>query len=313
VGIIDTLSVGFRLVTTKPALMLIPIVLDLFLWLGPRLSMQPLIAKAAATLEAWSADLGQTAASPANVETIRANIELLQSSGLGEMNLFRVLAWGSSLGLPSLAGTDMAQPASSAVLKIYEFWPLVPIELLLLAGGLLITAAFLSMIGWQIRGEPMALGRLAGWTLTTWLRLLVIMIPIGALMLVTLLAAAIFSPLGIVLLIGLIWLLLYIYFFPQAIALAGHQPLGAVLSSAQIVRLNLWPTVRLLLLIFVLSNGLGLIWERLAAHSTLGTVMAIATSAYVGTALTAAVFVFYRDRLILLHEMITRQRSAEGS
>lgn len=312
-GVIDTLNAGFRLVATKPVLMLIPCVLDLFLWFGPQLSMQPVVVKTIEALEAWSASLGQAAVTPGNLETIQANIELLQNSGVAEVNLFRMLAWGSSLGLPSLASIEATRPASGTVLKIYEFWQLIPLELLLLAGGLLITAAFLSLMGWHIRGEPLALGRLASWTLTTWLRLLIVMIPIGVVMLGTLLAALIFGPLGLVLLIGVIWLLLYIYFFPQAIALAGHQPLGAVLSSAQIVRLNLWPTVQLLLLVFVLSNGLGLVWERLVALSTLGTVVAIAASAYVGTALTASVFVFYRDRLILLQEMITRQRSAEGS
>jgi hypothetical protein len=310
VGVIDTISAGFRLVALKPILMLIPIVLDLFLWLGPQLSIAPIVISATATLEEWSASLGQAGASQANIESLRASIELLQSSGLEQANLFRMLAWGSSLGMPSVAGAELAQPAGASILQVSELWQLIPLELLLLAGGLLITAAFLSLLGWQVRGEPLALNRLAGWTAATWLRLLLVLIPIGLFMLATLFMATVFAPLAIVFLIGLLWLLLYICLFPQAIALAGHQPLGAVLSSVQIVRINLWPTARLLLLVLVLSNGLGLIWARLLAHSTLGTVVAIIASAYVGTALVAALFVFYRDRLILLHEMVQRQRSA---
>ncbi len=312
-GVIDTINAGFRLVALKPALMLIPIVLDLFLWLGPRLSMQPLVANTVAQMQEWSVSLAQTGATEATIETIRANIELLQNSGAAETNLFGMLAWGSYMGLPSLAGAELSAPAEGAIVRIHELWQLIPLELLLLALGLLIVAIFLSALGWQVRGEPLALGRLAGWSLTTCLRLLVVVIPIGLIMLSAAVAALLFGPLAIVLLIGVVWLLLYVSLFPQAIALAGHQPLGAVLSSAQIVRLNLWPTVRLLLLVFVLSQGLGLIWQRLVALSTLGTVVAILASAYVGTALTAALFVYYRDRLILLHEMIAKQRSTERS
>lgn len=176
--------------------------------------------------------------------------------------------------------------------------------------GLLITAAFLSILGNQMRGEPLRMDRLAEWTITTWLRLVVVLIPVGFSVLVTLFAMTLFGPFAVVPLIGLVWLLIYISFFPQAIAMAGHSPLGAILSSAQIVRINLWPTIRLLLVVLVLSNGLGLLWQRLVAHSTLGVIAAIAASAFVGTALTAALFVFYRDRLILLHSMLYQQRSA---
>ncbi len=292
--------------------MLIPAILDFFLWLGPRLSMQPVIAKMVTTLEEWSVTLGQNAG-PEAVEALRANIELLQTSGAAEVNLFQMLAWGSSLGLPTLAGAGLTPPASPKVLQVYELWQLVPLELALLAGGLLIVGAFLSLLGWSVRGEPLAWGRLAKWTLTTSLRLLVIMIPLGAIMVGTLIATVLLGFLGVIVLMGVVWLLLYISLTPQAVALAGHGPLQAVLSSAQIVRLNLWPTVKLLGLVFLLSTGLGLVWQQLVAHSTWGTVAAIAGNTFVGTALAAALFVFYRDRVSLLQEMIARQRSVERS
>jgi hypothetical protein len=42
IGIIQSLASGFDLVTRYPVLMLLPVLLDIFLWLGPRLSAYPL-------------------------------------------------------------------------------------------------------------------------------------------------------------------------------------------------------------------------------------------------------------------------------
>jgi len=41
-GLIDTLSSGFKVVQRRPWLILPPVLLDLWLWLGPRWSIQPL-------------------------------------------------------------------------------------------------------------------------------------------------------------------------------------------------------------------------------------------------------------------------------
>ncbi len=308
-GVIDAISAGFRLVVRKPLLMLIPILLDLFLWLGPRLSVQPIAAKAAQQLSDLAPRLVEMGAAEANLESLYLLVDLLQSNSTAQGNLFVRLVWGF-LGMPSTAEGALWQPMERSVLYVSEYWQLILFNLSLLALGLMITAIFLSVLGNQMRGEPLRMNRLAEWTVATWLRLVVVMIPIGFAIMATLFAMALFGPFAVVPLVGLVWLLIYVSFFPQAIAMAGHSPLGAILSSVQIVRINLWPTIRLLLVILLLSNGLGLIWQRLIAHSTVGVMAAIAASAYVGTALTAALFVFYRDRLILLHSMLTEQRSA---
>ena len=42
-GLIDTITGGFRIVQRRPWLILLPVVVDLWLWLGPRLAIQPFI------------------------------------------------------------------------------------------------------------------------------------------------------------------------------------------------------------------------------------------------------------------------------
>ena len=42
-SVIDSVSAGFRFLGKRVELLLIPVILDLFLWLSPRLSIAPLI------------------------------------------------------------------------------------------------------------------------------------------------------------------------------------------------------------------------------------------------------------------------------
>ena len=41
VGVIESFTVGFETVASRLVLLLLPLVLDLFLWVGPRLSYRP--------------------------------------------------------------------------------------------------------------------------------------------------------------------------------------------------------------------------------------------------------------------------------
>lgn len=308
VGVIDTVSAAFKLVAGKPALMLIPVVLNVFLWLGPQLSPQPIVTQFIRDLERLTFSLVQMEASQATIDSAVATVSALRGSGLGDANLFGLMVW-SSLGMPGISAAAPVLQGGRAVFYVREVWQLAMLNLVLLALGLLLTATFLNLVGNQVRSEAMDLERLAGWTLSTWLRLAAVVIPIGLTMGAILFAAVLFGPFAVIPLVGLVWLLLHISFFPQAITLAGQSPLKAVLSSAQIVRLNLWPTIGLLFLVFVIGNGLGLIWERVAIHSAFGAVLAIGASAYVGTALTAAMFLFYRDRLLRLRDLLSKQRT----
>src|ERR1044071_10211247 len=49
-GVIDTLTDGFQLVNRAPGLLLVPVLLDLLLWLGPKLSVARLGERALSRL-----------------------------------------------------------------------------------------------------------------------------------------------------------------------------------------------------------------------------------------------------------------------
>ena len=120
---------------------------------------------------------------------------------------------------------------------------------------------------------------------------------------------ALLGPLVFFVGVGLLWIAVFIAFVPQAIALAHETPWRAVVSSFVVVRFNFWRTIGLLALTNLLSTGLGLIFVRLLQRGPfLVGVLAIVANAYVGTALTTALFIFYRDRLLMLREVVERER-----
>lgn len=306
-GIIDTISAGFRTLNRKLWLVVVPILLDLFLWLGPKLSIAPIVERTLMALEK-----GMEMANGAGTETSLGMIESMGSllrETVSQTNLFSLLVWGS-LGVPSIASLKPLEGQANVIFEIDTYWQLFAAQALLLTVGLLIAALFLTLLARALRKEKPALGEQLKRVLLNWLYLGLVVIPLGGILILGGTIGMLFGPLAILVILVDLWLLIYVTFVPQAITLARVSPLRALISSFNVVRMNFWPTVGLLLLTNVLNAGLGLIWQRLLLNSTIGAAVAITASAYIGTALTLAFFIFYQDRLMRLHEFLQRKRSA---
>ena len=76
-----------------------------------------------------------------------------------------------------------------------------------------------------------------------------------------------------------------------------------------VVRHNFWSAMGMILLVNIINTGLGFVWIRLLMQSTIGTVFAILANAYVGTSLSLAMFVFYRDRVGTWSPSLPQRRS----
>ncbi len=73
-GLIDTLSSGFKVVQRRPWLVLLPVLLDLWLWLGPHWSIEPLTTGLLGLLAAGNLppELAQTSRPTGSSENSRA-------------------------------------------------------------------------------------------------------------------------------------------------------------------------------------------------------------------------------------------------
>ena len=92
VGVIESLTTGFETVASHIGLILLPVALDLFLWLGPHLSINPLMKRLIANT-VLSTD-------PATAQSQQAMVEIFQLIG-EQANVFSFLST-APVGVPSL-------------------------------------------------------------------------------------------------------------------------------------------------------------------------------------------------------------------
>jgi len=316
-GVIETLSAGFATVSRKLWLLIIPVVLDLCYWLGPRFSIAPLMHNI-------STLLAVPAGSPAEyVETINSLRSLIQQSS-NSLNLLSTLS-SRLLGIPSLIGLErlaLEIAGIPSVIEIPSYQALIGLLILLELAGLLIGCIYLMLIVQQIRDERLDIGYMFQHIWIYWVRLAALML------LVLIISFMVALPLSIILTItallsqtiaslimGLFWAImfwvgLYFFFVPKAILFSEAGIWESLWLSFQLVRLNFWPTLGLVIMTYVISAGLSLIFESVSGSPWLDLVSIIG-NAFIGTGLVTAAFIFYRDRYMARLESLEQIRSIE--
>ncbi|MHB0859540.1 MAG: hypothetical protein ACYC5M_18475 [Anaerolineae bacterium] len=304
-NIIDTLTAGFNTVTRKLWLIIVPVLLDLFLWLGPKVSVEPVVSNLFSSYRQLI-ETGGAALDPDLVQIFTETMGEAQAA-LSRANLLSLLAWGR-IGFPSITSTRPIDPLVDRVYEITGTAQWMGVSIAALAGGLVIACILLGMVGQVVRGERLDLVRLTRRLPVYWKNLVLVLIPMSIGMVVAAVIGFALGPFAFFVWVGLIWVLLLLSFVPQAITMAEASPLMAIRDSLIVVRLNFWPTLGLIVLTNVIGAGLVLVMQPLRA-SSVGIALAILVNAYIGTGLLTAAFIFYRDRLALWHELIAQQRS----
>ena len=315
-GVIDSLSAGYRFLGRRLELLLAPILLDLLLWLGPRLSIAPLFHQAAALYN----EAANVEGMPPDMAAMSTQVaELLNQSG-DSSNLFAMLVNSSLLHVPSLL-TSIAPLSSRAVMEVSN--PLA--AFLLFVGfsllGVLIGVIYMNMLARTLPlgsgPKLVSFGEFAGVVLRHWVMVLVYVallvlalligsIPVGlATALVSLISPALGSII-VVLLSGVVLVLFFYLYFVTAALIMDNLPVHrAIVQSFVVVRTNFWATLGFIVLYYVITIGFALIMANLVQMTPVGTIIAILLYAYIGSGLTMSLLVFYRTR-ILKHEEQSR-------
>ncbi len=316
-GVIDTLSAGFNLVNRRPWLLAVPVLLDLFLWWGPRLSIAPLVAEFL-RVTASPADLSAEYAQAID----QARLALTQMGG--ELNLMGLLAAGF-LGLPSLLsvtalGTDFL-PAAPVTVQLSSLLLVIPVSLLLMVLSVWIAALYLASLAQTIREGRVTRATLVsqvwglGWRLTAWLGLiLAITVFAGFPAMLALGVAAVFSANLASFFTGLAWLAVmwvavYMFFVVQSVSLGQAGVFRSIWNSVNVVRWNLGSALGLVVVINLMQRGLPMIWDMFATDAW-ALPVSIVGNAYIGTGLMAASMIFYGQRFALWQATV-RGRAAQ--
>ena len=305
-GIIDTLTAGFDLVRRRLWMLLLPVALDIALWVAPKLSIFTLLQSLWHTLLDEATATG--AATPTMLQTIQEALpDMVQAAKDLDLSLLLPLA---SPGVPlfPVAPTTAFFGLTKQVIELAGGPSLVALAAGLVLGGLLIGTFYMALIAHAVRDGRVDWPLLLQQVPRYWLRLvgagLVVLVglvsfglPAGMLIGVFgLVSPGLASFLVAILSFLIFWVLLYMVFVPEAIIFSDDGIMKAIWRSAIIMRTSFWPALGLILLSYIISAGLAFVWDLLAATAP-GALVALAGSAFVGTGLTAALFIFYRERL----------------
>lgn len=303
-GVFSTLAAGFELTTRYLWLMVIPALLDLFLWIGPRLSFRPLIESLATQMPAMAE--GALIMDPA----------LMLETFASRLNHFTYLSV-SLVGVPALMTGLIPEvtPVQPAIIERAGWGEWFGYLVLLTLGGLLLTAVYYSLIAYALRrsgataadGAPFTSGRFLRRTGRTWFRLvglaalfvafaLVIALPTALVAgFVSLLSQIMASLVIIGALVFIIWIVMFLSYTPQGMTLNPGGFFSSLVASVRLFRANLPASLGLLFAVTLLRRLLAVI--LLSADSgTWVTAINLLAHAYISTALIVAMFIFYRDR-----------------
>jgi len=301
IGIIQSLASGFDLVTRYPALMLLPVLLDVFLWLGPRLSAYPLFR---AYLDFLHSPEMQAFLAPNSPQQMEQMQELLDQAG----QMFNLFWWLSPilLGVPGLM---VGVPANKIPSGAPATWQVsnVLVYLALFVGlslvGLALSAVYWAMLASRVRGERLDLVRIGSlwWGLCKVTLLLIVAVLVVGLP--TFLAALVVSLFNmvvaqIVLMLGaslLLWLGFYLTFVLHGIALRDWRVFQSARASALLVRTQFPPTMGLVILAVGIYIGLGYVWNIPTSDSWLRAA-GILGNAFTATGVLAATALYYMNR-----------------
>lgn len=293
-GVLDTIAEGFSTVLYRPFLITLPLLLDLFYWLGWKFTPTALAARLVA--------------------------ELGSSDNVAAADLRRVVTdfgtWDiaavTSFFIPSMmSGVDRSKiyaPRSQVNLAQDRWW----IDLLMIVGMFVFSTLLLAAYSVPLADSVLGRNRTSRETVIAirraWRGIL------GLLAALSGIAALIFAPLavawvallavdidagpllgGLAVLVGFA-IYVAIWFAPDAIVVSEVTPLRAIALSATIVRRNFFETASFISASLVIAFGLAGLWTRLA-QSAPGLLLAVIANSIVASALAMASLHFFNSRV----------------
>ena len=316
--IFQTLLAGFDVITNHLSLILFPIVLDIFLWFGPHLSIERLVKnlfyQVLSMPEMGSAD---------SAEIIRINQEIWSTftERLNIFSLFRAYPVGISSLIVSTQPlqTPIFKPA---VWEIHSFTQLFFTVTMIMLFGAIIGALYFYFVA--LATNSVLEIQFKSIVDFSWMLLQVILLSLfwlGVICAVSLPGICLLSVfslgglgdgrLGIYMAGGLmVWLIFPLLLSPHGI-FVSKLALGATIkASIRLTRFTFPTTSLLFLFIFIISEGLNVLWRVPDEHSWL-TAIGVVGHGFITTALLAATFIYYQEASQWVDKMLHQlQKSA---
>jgi hypothetical protein len=288
--IVDLIAEGLSLAVARPWLILIPILVDLFIWIGVKIEPRALMNSLVNLVEDASIE---------NSDEVITSLQDFASANLSQLVAIFVpsMLTGVARGdLYEIVDQRIWSPGSSGMVVLVGFG--------LLMAGTLLSMVYTVPIANAILGRRQAPAALIGSIARAWGRLILFLLlvvgTVFALAIPIALMSAIFAGLlplftALLTLAGLA-ALFYFYFVFDAIVVANVGPITAIRYSVAVVSRNLRGAIGLILATLLLTTGLPAMVEGFLDDLP-GLVLAVLLQAFIATGATAASMFFFVDRL----------------
>lgn len=300
---------GFNTVASHLYLILLPVGVDLLLWLAPRLRVEQIFTPA---IRAMIASLEHYGNPPSSVPFAEAWEALLKEINL--MGLLRTFP----IGVPSLFGglSDNLTPLGMARnLQITSLGELLSVGVLLLALGFVLGCLYFALLANATAEAPdLELTRFIGHQVPSALGfsilfyILLVILSVPAFLLVGLLAWLLPGLGNVAFFVGgllVIMILFPLVFTPHGIFALNLNPIQAALKSMVLVQPFLPGLPIFILMALILGQGLDLLWRSAPTDSWL-TLVGILGHAFIYSAILAASFVYYRRGIQWMQFLVQR-------
>jgi hypothetical protein len=319
-GVIGSLKAGFDVVSNHVALILLPLIVDLALWLGPRLSVSEVLSP---IYRSVFAQIQRGLASQQDAQQLVAFQELF-NEGLQRFNLFSLVSRLQTfpIGISSLLAKTMPVETplgAKDITQVGSPLSLIGTLFLIVLVGWVIGGLYFRWVSGKAlgaRGAAISISQAIFQTLllsVAWfIFLMVLSIP---LMLLLTVLTFINPMLASIALFGLVlvsfWLIVPLFFIPHGIFVRRENAFSSIFSSFRMARFTLPTSAMFVFTTFILSTGLNYLWSVPDGNSWMALI-GIAGHAFIATALLAASFVYYHDMTSWLQIVIEKLQQKDN-
>jgi hypothetical protein len=298
-SIIQALLSGFNTIAHKPNLILIPIILDLYLWFGPAWRIDRVFAPFIQNLSKLSG------IESVDIATILENYQAILRDILANFNL-AVSLRTLPIGVPSLMASKpsfvnpLGQPITFSLetnLQLIGFW------LIFLLVGFFLGSLYFQNISKQIielndhsfKSLSRAFLQILLIPILLLFILMIISIPLMIVIsLVTLISPALSQFILMLAAIFVLWAIMPLIFTPHGIFLYKLNLMAAMITSIKVVRLSMSQTAWFILSSFILVEGLNYLWRSPNVDNWF-LMVGIFGHAFIVSAVIAASFHYFID------------------
>jgi len=298
--LIESLTIGFNSVATNLHLILFPVLMDAFLWLGPHLRIKTLLEPSIKYLTSGAADF-----STPEFGDFGVWVQEIWDIILTRFNLVSLVR-SFPIGIPSLmAGISPINTpfGSSPIFEVNNVLLISFLWIVFSLIGIILGCLYFDSISRATDNKKQNFSfinagqstlQIIAFTLFFVLLLILFSIPILLIVSVLTLISPTLGEIALFFIgIIIIWLVIPLAFSPHGIFAKGESIINSINISIKLVRNYLPGSGLFFLIALLLYQGLNVLWETPPDTSWM-TVIGIFGHAFISTGLIASSFVYYR-------------------